>query len=109
MIQQKYASILHPLLADKKLIDDNWQQNWLGSMAGKGLEYLQQEILLTAWIPNPVCNSRRYFDLVKLMSQTLPCQGQQFNIDKNCRMGCPEQETILHIFQKGPGTHYPQI
>lgn len=57
----------------------------------------------TDWISNPICTSRDYISLVKLVSQTLPCKGQRFCIDKKCRMGCPEQENLAHILQKCPG------
>lgn len=48
-------------------------------------------------------------DFIKLMSQTLPCRAQCFNIDRSCRMGCQVQENICHILQKCPGAHYPHI
>lgn len=109
MIQRKDLDILHPLLADWKLIAEYWQQNWLSSMARNELEYLRQEKLSNAWISDPLCNSHGYIDLVKLSTQTLPCCGQQFGVDKKCQMGCPEQESILHILQKCLGAHYHQI
>lgn len=75
-IQRWYLDMMHPLLANKKLIADYWRQNWLNSMASKGLDYLRKEKISTLWISYPICKSCEYIDLIKLLSQTLPCHGQ---------------------------------
>lgn len=103
----KHMEILYPIDADKKPIRDSWQQCWLNSMAGCGLEYMDREKMSTQWLSFPIFRGRDYCNLVKLMFQTLPCKGQRFCVDKMCHMGCQAQESAAHILQKCPATHYP--
>lgn len=102
-VQRKYVAMLHPVQADKKMISDHWKQRWLGSMVGKGLEYMDRDKVSTQWLTYPVCNSRDYIDLVKMISQTLPCHGQRFRVDRKCHMGCPEQENFSYIAEMSWG------
>lgn len=73
-MERHYVAMLHPLQVDWRMIADYWRQQWLSSMAGSGLECLNRERMSTDWISYPICSSRDYISLVKLISQTLPCK-----------------------------------
>lgn len=105
----KYSQMLLPLMADKNLIRMYWKDIWNGSNAGKGLEYLFRGHASTKWLIYLFLNGRDYVDMIKLITQTLPCRAVRFNNDKSCWMGCQAQESLCHILQKCPGTHYPQV
>lgn len=78
-------------------------------MSDCGLESLGFDRASTNWLTYLMFDGRDYVDLIKMMLQTLPCWAQQFNINKQCRMGCTGQENVCHILQKCHRAHYPWV
>lgn len=79
----------------------------------KGLEQASDSVASRGWInnPPPQWSGRDYVRAVQLRTHNLPTAALPYNPPQQrmCRAGCEKAETINHVLQSCPVTHWPRI
>ncbi|KAJ3659927.1 hypothetical protein Zmor_011589 [Zophobas morio] len=90
-----------------------WRQNIIRCPFTTGLEVTSDDATSRSWVDYPHKNwtARDWVGAIHLRIANLPTQGIPSNPDhlKGCRDGCNAQETICHLLQKCPVTHWQRI
>lgn len=90
---------------------------WCGrlesSTSGGGLWHVGGHSSCSAWIESPpqYWTGRDYVRAILLRYNLLPTAGGLHNRagDVRCRAGCERRETVCHVLQKCPATHYERM
>lgn len=93
-----------------------WRGILQRSFSGAGLPEHCGRSYTSCWIskPPPFWNGSDYVSAMQLRTNTLPTRGGLHNCKihyeaKRCRAGCERVETLSHILQRCPLTHYERI
>lgn len=79
----------------------------------KGLEQVTENEASRSWIPNPPAQwtGRDYVRVIQLRTHNLPTAALPYTpaAQRFCRGGCQKPETINHVLQSCPITHWQRI
>lgn len=101
------------LHTDKKFVQLLHQDGLEKSYSGGGLIQGNHHSASGSWVysPPPYWSARDYIRAVKLRANMLPTNGIPYvPVEKRrCRRGCDRVESLSHVLQKCPTTHYSRI
>lgn len=106
------SNILQNILAkiSKLVIPPSSTKN---STFGEGLHQCSEDSASNAWIrhPPPFWTGYQYNAAHQLRTNSLPTRNQPGKPEhlRKCRAGCDKFETVCHILQACPLTHFPRI
>lgn len=100
-------------LSSKQLVDSALKEELERSWWGHGLNQVGNNRASSAFIDAPprYWPGKDYVAAVKLRLNTLPTRAIPSNPPEMrlCRAGCRRQETLSHVLQRCPVTHWPRI
>lgn len=90
-----------------------WKEQISTRPFSKGLESAADNVASRGWISNIPTGwtGRDYVRAVQLRTNNLPCRGLPYNPPalRKCRAGCDRVESLSHILQGCPVTHFERI
>lgn len=100
-------------LAGTVPLDQHWRTKIKESTFSRGLEQAADNTASRGWIRQKPSGwtGRDYVRAVQLRTNNLPTAGLPSNPPelRGCRGGCSKVETLCHVIQGCPVTHYPRI
>ena len=108
MVRERLEAVVGP-----EAPSNMWRQNIIRCPFITGHEVTSDDAASRSWVDYPPKNwtARDWVSAIHLRTANLPTQGIPSNPDhlKGCRDGCNAQETICHLLQKCPVTHWQRI
>lgn len=90
-----------------------WRQKVMECPITKGQQEADANVVSRAWIDNKPqgWSGKDYVRAIHLRTSNLPTAGLMSNQIENrrCRAGCAKSETICHVLQNCPSTHWERI
>ncbi|KAF2893480.1 hypothetical protein ILUMI_12698 [Ignelater luminosus] len=90
-----------------------WARNLQNSTSGNGLKQGSDFQYSSLWISDPpkYWSGRDYVKALQLRANVLPTVGTPYNKGEaaRCRAGCDRTESLSHVLQGCPSTHWPRI
>lgn len=90
-----------------------WAARLEASVSGNGVAAVGRCVAASSWIsdPPPFWTGRDYVSAVLLRSNMLPVKGGVHNAPEHrrCRAGCNRTESLSHVLQRCPATHFERI
>lgn len=109
----RLTRMLHPCKPDSQSIEQYWAAQHRETKTAKGLQQTKNNVHSYNWINNKpkFFSTRDYLGAIHLRCSTLPCVGIPSNPPhaRMCRAGCQKSETLSHILQGCPSTHWERI
>lgn len=100
-------------MAESTPTDQRWRAALIKCPYTKGLENAADDVVSRAWLSSKPkgWSGRDFVKAVQLRSNNLPVAGLPSNPVhlRGCRAGCQKQETISHVLQNCPATHFERI
>ncbi|KAJ3639107.1 hypothetical protein Zmor_004170 [Zophobas morio] len=108
MVRTKLEAVIGP-----EAPSNLWRQNLIQCPFTTGLEVASEDASSRSWLEYPPkgWSARDWVGAVHLRTANLPTQGIPSNPVhlRGCRDGCDAQETICHVLQRCPVTHWQRI
>lgn len=112
-ISTRFNNMLTENVTDRKKIKERNSKDLELSFSGNGMFHAGNNFACSSYIYEPPVfwNGESYIRAIQLRLNLLPCMSIPSNPTnlRKCRAGCDKNESLSHILQNCPLTHWPRI